>query len=125
MSYIDLKPEKHSVIHVETTLGRRDMFLWLPTGYGKSLCYYVLPFMFDHRQGLVNIGRSCAALVISPLLTLMVNQVTSDGSSLRGRSIECSLVILNDGGIDCGLLATEGSLISDLYTRGRSMFVTQ
>ena len=60
MSHIDLK---------EAMLDGR---LWLPTSYGKSRCYQALPFMFDHRQGLVNTGRSCPALVISPLLALMV-----------------------------------------------------
>ena len=25
--------------------------LWLPTGYGKSICYEVLPFIFDHKRG--------------------------------------------------------------------------
>ena len=27
------------------------MFVWLPTGYGKSICYEVLPFIFDHKRG--------------------------------------------------------------------------
>ena len=107
MSHIDLKPEQRSAM--EAMLDRRDTFVWLPTGYGKSLCYQALPFMFDHRQGFVNTGTSCAALVISPLLALMVDQVTS----LRLRSVKCSIVTSSSGGIDSDLLATEGSLVSD------------
>ena len=25
----------------------KDIFLWLPTGFGKSVCYEMLPFLFD------------------------------------------------------------------------------
>ena len=27
----------------------KDIFLWLPTGFGKSMCYEVLPFVFDDK----------------------------------------------------------------------------
>jgi len=26
-------------------------FLWLPTGFGKSMCHEVLPFVFDDKLG--------------------------------------------------------------------------
>ena len=48
-----------------------DMFVWLPTGCGKSLCYQALPFLMDYKKGLVDSGKSCGALVVSPLITLM------------------------------------------------------
>ena len=33
----------------------KDVFVWLPTGFVKSICYEVLPFMFDNKFGRDNI----------------------------------------------------------------------
>ncbi len=52
-----------------------DVFVSLPTGSGKSLCYSILPWAFDTLR-----GRSKAqsiVLVVSPLVALMKDQVTS------------------------------------------------
>ncbi len=49
---------------------RRDVFVWFPTGYGKSLCYQLLPFLMDYKLGRTNgplVARS-VVLVISPLI---------------------------------------------------------
>jgi len=27
----------------------KDVFLWLPTDFGKTMCYEVLPFVFDDK----------------------------------------------------------------------------
>jgi len=59
-----------------------DVFMWLPTGYGKSLCYQALPFMIDSKLGLVDTGKSSVVLVISPLIALMVDQVYTGSPSL-------------------------------------------
>ena len=52
-----------------------DVFVWLPTGYGKSLCYQALPFLMDFKKGLVDMEKHSAVLVISPLVALMKDQV--------------------------------------------------
>ena len=49
----------------------KDVFLWLPTGFDKSLCYEVLPFVFDDKLGKDN----SVVIVVSPLISLMVDQV--------------------------------------------------
>ena len=51
------------------------MSVWLPTGYGKSLCYQALPFVFEHKMGLADSRRSSAVLVLIPVVTLMLDQV--------------------------------------------------
>ena len=68
----------------------KDVFLWLPTGFGKLVCYEVLPFVLDHKWGKVGGGKGSysAVLVISPLVSLMVDQVTS----LRERGVMAAIV---------------------------------
>ncbi len=74
----------------------RDVFLWVPTGYGKSLCFQILPFLFDAKfeRMMSPLTNRSVVLVISPLVSLMINQVTqlrSDGVAaaiLSGNS-EC------------------------------------
>ena len=51
------------------------MFVAFPTGSGKSLCYYLLPLVFDALRK--NPELKCIAIVISPLLALMTDQVSS------------------------------------------------
>ena len=43
-----LKTEQQEAIR-QFVLGR-DVFVSLPTGYGKSVCYFPLPFVFDHLR---------------------------------------------------------------------------
>ena len=43
----------------------RDVFVALPTGYGKSLCYMALPWIFDRLRGVTN---QSVVLVVSPLV---------------------------------------------------------
>ena len=52
----------------------RDVFVTLPTGSGKSLCYCILPVVFDAL-----LDKTCKSivLVVSPLIALMKDQVRS------------------------------------------------
>ena len=83
----------------------KDVFAWLPTGYGKLLRYQLLLFLFDFQLGrtrAIATERS-VALVISPLVSLMVDQVCS----LQAHGV-CA-AILNSGNtwVSEALLATE------------------
>ena len=55
-------------------VGGQDVFVFLPTGFGKSLCYILLPRIFDLLRGVEN---KCIVIVVSPLIALMKNQVAS------------------------------------------------
>ncbi|KAK3746160.1 hypothetical protein QZH41_020347 [Actinostola sp. cb2023] len=55
----------------EITKYKKDMFVNLPTGFGKSLIYQALPIVVDHLRG--SSGHIVA--VVSPLISLMDDQV--------------------------------------------------
>ena len=65
-----LKPEQEQAIR--QFLQGRDVFIALPTGYGKSLCYFALPPVFDRIRKVTN---QSIVLVVSPLVALMKDQV--------------------------------------------------
>ena len=42
----------------------KDVFVSLPMGYGKTLCYALLPSVFDDKRGL----KTSIVMVVSPLI---------------------------------------------------------
>ena len=50
----------------------RDVFIMLPTGSGKSLCYATLPIVFDLLRAKVD---ASIVIVVSPLQSIMEDQV--------------------------------------------------
>ena len=55
-------------------LSGKDVFVSLPTGSGKSLCYWVLPGAFD---ALRKTSGESIVVVVSPLIALMKDQVAN------------------------------------------------
>ena len=74
-SSVVLKTEQETCINC--IYEGKDVFLWLPTGFGKSLCYEVQPFVFDEKLGKDN----SIVIVVSLLTSLMVDQVQSQEKS--------------------------------------------
>ena len=75
-------------VAVLSFLSGRDVSVSLPTGYGKSLCYGCLPWVFNSLKE----RSTSVVVVVSPLIALMKDQVdifTSRG--LRcARAGECN-----------------------------------
>ena len=83
---IALKEEQQEAVKV--IYDGKDVFVLLPTGFGKSLCYQVLPFVMDYKYSCTGTQKtSSSVLVISPLIALMIHQV----ESLRSRGVKCSI----------------------------------
>ena len=73
LGYERLKPQQ--VRAVEAFVGgRKDVFVSLPTGYGKSLCFGLLPRVFDHIRG---VKERSITIVISPLVSLIQDQCST------------------------------------------------
>ena len=100
-----LKPEQRASI--KAVYEGKDTFVWLPIGFGKSVCYEALLsvcyeallFVFDFK---LRTNAPCLALVISPLISLMVEQVVS----LRRRGVKAA-IITSGTGVEKELLTTD------------------
>ena len=71
LGYSCLSPEQQEV--VVNFVSGRDVFVSLPTGAGKSLCYLLLPFTFN----LLRNSNSSIVIVVSPL------KITATGAFRR------------------------------------------
>lgn len=84
-----------------------DVFVCLPTGFGKSICFHTLPFVFDFK--LQTGSRKSIVVVVSPLIALMADQVRN----LRDRGVKAVVVSSSSrDGISKEFLATESTLAS-------------
>jgi ATP-dependent DNA helicase RecQ len=109
--YKDFRPYQQEII--ETLIAGQDLFVLMPTGGGKSLCYQV-PAL--HRPGV--------AVVVSPLISLMKDQVdalNANGvraafynSSLNAAEARQTLARLHDNSLDLLYVAPE-RLMSDSF----------
>ena len=87
MDVDDLKPKQIEAI--KSFKSGKDTFVSLPTGYGKSIIFAVLPLLFDYMHGKPSIDYSihykyyCTfclcitgsiAVVVTPLISLMLDQ---------------------------------------------------
>ena len=71
LGYYVVKPEQEIAL---LSLHVQDVFVSLPTGYGKGLCYAALPALFD---SLKNQSRKNIVIAVSPLIALMKDQVAA------------------------------------------------
>lgn len=109
--YKQFRPCQQEIINA--LINGQDLFVLMPTGGGKSLCYQI-PAL--HRPGV--------AIVVSPLISLMKDQVdalNANGvraafynSSLRAAEARSTLARLHDNSLDLLYVAPE-RLMSDSF----------
>lgn len=99
------KPEQTAAIRA--IYQGRDVFVWLPTGFGKSFCYEAIPFVLDWKLKRTECRTSSSlVLIVSPLVALMVDQVRS----LRTRGVKAAIISGGAGEFDEELLAKDTDL---------------
>ena len=105
--------QREAMLHIYSG---EDAFVWLPTGYGKSICYEILPFLFDWKKA-ESENRAVTAcslvLVVSPLISLMRDQITK----LRERGVLAAVLSLDaEKFAESLVVENEISTCSLLYT---------
>ena len=82
---LQLKPEQENSLRA--LYSGKDTFVWLPTGFGKSICYTALPFLYDSKLGRTESTIVSLTLVISPLVSLITDQVVDLRSKGVGSAV--------------------------------------
>ncbi len=106
-----LKPEQKQALL--KFVGGQDVFVSLPTGFGKSLCYILLPRIFDLLRGVEN---KCVIIVVSPLIALMKNQV----ASITKIGLSATYV----GDRDTKLASTSEQSVSIVFISPEALFIS-
>ena len=56
----------------------KDVFLWLRTGFDKSICYDTLLFVFNYKHSDGGIAGGCSVvLVVSSLVSLIMEAIAA------------------------------------------------
>ena len=88
-----------------------DVFVLLATGFGKSIIYEVLLFVFDYKLDRVD---GATRSLVSPLISQMAHQV----ASLRRRGARAAMISSKYATLDKSLLATEKDLCACSFLFG-------
>ena len=69
---------------VKQFLNGNDVFVIFPTGFGKSLCFAVLPGVFNRLR----CTEHCIFIVVSPLISIMEDLL----SSFKSKGIKAAYI---------------------------------
>ena len=70
---------------VTAFIGGKDVFVSLPTGYGKSVCFQSVPFVLDYIGGGTD---KCIAIIVEPTAAVMRDQVLA----LKSKGISAEFI---------------------------------
>lgn len=99
-------------------LSGKSTLLTLSTGSGKSLCYQIPAYMYSQRE-------PCISLIISPLVSLMEDQVTGIPVFLKAACLHTNqtktqkekvMEALNSGNLNVLLVSPEAVVAGEKST---------
>lgn len=96
LGYSELRSQQKDAI--KAFVAAHDVFVSLPTGFGKSLIYGCLPLLFDKLR--CKLKPSSIVIVICPLIALMKDQVE------RFKSLGIQAAYVGDQSLDTAAFLT-------------------
>ena len=100
---------------------KKDVFLNLPTGFGKSLIYQALPLIFDEISESV---RGHIVVVVSPLLNLIQDQVNTL-QKLGISAVSLSSVMEDDEDLENKIKDVEFGRFSVVYATPEALMLNE
>lgn len=119
---VELKEQQRSSI--EAVLKGRDVFVTLPTGYGKSMIFHLLPLCARY----LGQQKSPLIIVVAPLLSLMEDQIGKiNGRPGLGRAIQLTGNVPTKGEVEMAsfLFMSPEAMLSQSDFRKLLMFVSR
>ena len=77
MPNLTLKEEHRKSL--EAVYQGNSVFVWLPTGFGKSICYQALPFVIEYKKG----QRGSTLLLLAMTTCFVSNHICRVEGGLR------------------------------------------
>ena len=96
LGYSELRSQQKDAI--KAFVAAHDVFISLPTGFGKSIIYGCLPLLFDKLR--CKLKPSSIVIVICPLIALMKDQVE------RFKSLGIQAAYVGDQSLDTAAFLT-------------------
>ena len=100
---------------------KKDVFLNLPTGFGKSLIYQALPLIFDEISESV---RGHIVVVVSPLLNLIQDQVNTL-QKLGISAVSLSSVVEDEDDLENKIKDVECGRFSVVYATPEALMLNE